>query len=139
MIFNAAQLREFAERYTAAWCSQDPMSVANCYAKNGSLTINSEPPAEGRQNIAVAVVKFMIAFPDLQIVMDDIDIQGERAVYHWTLSGANTGPGGSGHRVRISGFEVWKIGKDGLIFESRGHFDTADYHRQIQRGTVETE
>jgi uncharacterized protein (TIGR02246 family) len=133
------QLREFAERYTAAWCSQDPMRVANCYALNGSLTINSEDPAEGRQNIAAAVLKFMTAFPDLQIEMDDVVVQRERAVYHWILSGTNTGPGGSGHMVRLSGFEVWTIGEDGLIVESRGHFDAADYQRQLRRGISETD
>jgi len=36
--------------------------------------------------------------------------------------------------VRISGFEVWKIGEDGLIAESRGHFDAAEYQRQLRRG-----
>ena len=43
-------------------------------------------------------------------------------------------PGGTGQRVRISGFEVWKIGDDGLIAESEGHFDSAAYKRQLERG-----
>jgi hypothetical protein len=34
--------------------------------------------------------------------------------------------------VRISGYEDWKIGSDGLISESLGHFDAADFQRQIQ-------
>jgi predicted ester cyclase len=48
--------------------------------------------------------------------------------------GTNTGPGGTGQRVRISGFEVWQIGVDALIAESRGHFDSAAYQRQLERG-----
>jgi hypothetical protein len=52
----------------------------------------------------------MTAFPDLEVVMDDILVQGDNAVYHWTLSGTNTGPGGTGKRVRISRFEIWKLG-----------------------------
>jgi hypothetical protein len=48
--------------------------------------------------------------------------------------GTNTGPGGTGHRVRISGFEVWRIGDDGLIAESRGYFDSAAYRSQLERG-----
>ncbi len=35
-------------------------------------------------------------------------------------------------RVRISGYEVWKIDNDGLIAESKGHFDRADYERQLK-------
>lgn len=55
-----------------------------------------------------------------------------------TLAGANTGPGGTGKRVRISGFEEWRIGADGLIAESRGHFDSAEYLRQLERGVDES-
>lgn len=139
MMPKLAELRDLAERYTAAWCSQNPVSVAAFYAPDGSLTINSEPPAEGRKNIAAATLKFMTAFPDLQLVLDDIVINGERAVYHWTLSGTNTGPSGTGHKVRISGFEVWTVGDDGLIAASRGHFDDADYQHQLQRGAAKVE
>jgi predicted ester cyclase len=87
----------------------------------------------------VAALTFMVAFPDLRVVMDDIVVQGDRAVYHWTLSGTHTGPGGTGSRVRISGFEVWRIGEHGLIAESRGHFDSADYRRQLLHGAGEIE
>jgi hypothetical protein len=49
-----------------------------------------------------------------------------------TLTGTNTGPGGTGNRVWISGFEVRKITEEGLIAESEGHFDAADYQRQLE-------
>ena len=75
----------------------------------------------------------MTAFPDLKLTMDDLIIQG-RAVYHWTFAGTNTGPGGTGQRVLFSGYEIWEIGADGLIAESRGHFDEASYQRQLIHG-----
>jgi steroid delta-isomerase-like uncharacterized protein len=46
--------------------------------------------------------------------MDDLRLEGERAEYHWTLVGTNTEPGGTGHRVRTSGFEELTVGDDGL-------------------------
>ena len=64
---------------------------------------------------------FMTAFPDMRVIMDDLVIQGDHPEYRWTLVGTNTGPGGSGHRVHISGYEVWKMGSDGLIAESQCH------------------
>jgi hypothetical protein len=36
--------------------------------------------------------------------------------------------------VRIAGFEEWMIGADGLIVESLGHYDQAEYDRQLQHG-----
>jgi hypothetical protein len=36
--------------------------------------------------------------------------------------------------VKISGFEEWRFGLDGLIAESLGHFDAVDYQRQLNAG-----
>jgi hypothetical protein len=68
------------------------------------------------------------------MVMDKLRLQDGEAEYHWTLLGTNIGPGGTGHRVRISGFERWRIGSDGLIASSQGHFDAAEYRRQLEQG-----
>jgi hypothetical protein len=38
----------------------------------------------------------------------------------------------AGHPVRISGYEVWRMGADGLIANSQGRFDAEEYHRQLQ-------
>ncbi|HSF18808.1 MAG TPA: nuclear transport factor 2 family protein [Vicinamibacteria bacterium] len=133
---DAAQLREFAKRYTAAWCSQDPVSVAGFFAEGGSLKINDGDFSVGRTAIAEAARSFMTTFPDMVVTMNDASIQGNQAVYRWTLTGTNTGPGGTGNAVRISGYEEWAIGPDGLILESKGHFDEADYRRQLN-GSIE--
>lgn len=130
---QTSALRPFAERYTEAWCSQDPTRVAGFFSPGGSLTINGSASV-GRDAISAAARDFMTAFPDMVVEMDDLVAEGERFVYKWTLSGANTGPGGTGNRVRISGFEQWLIGADGLIADSRGHFDSADYRRQLEHG-----
>lgn len=41
--------------------------------------------------------------------------------------------------MRISGFEEWRIGADGLIAESKGHFDSDEYQRQLEEGVAEAE
>jgi hypothetical protein len=79
----------------------------------------------------------MVAFPDLQVLMDDLAVLGGNVEYRWTLVGTNTGPGGTGRRVRISGFEEWTIGDDGLIAASLGHYDQAEYERQLDPGVEE--
>jgi predicted ester cyclase len=138
MKIDPAQLRDFAKRYTAAWCSKDPASVAAFYSPNGSLSVNDQAPAVGRSAIGEVAQGFMTAFPDIEVMMDDVLVEDDRAVYHWTLAGTNAGPGGTGKRVRISGFEVWKIGVDGLIVESQGHFDNTAYQRQLKYGFDES-
>jgi predicted ester cyclase len=133
MKVEAAWLRDFSQRYTGAWCSQEASRVAEFFALNGSLSVNGALAA-GRSAITEVAQGFMTAFPDMQLLMGGVAIQGGSAVYQWTFIGTNTGPGGTGNRVRFSGYEVWKFGEDGLIAESQGHFDAADYQRQLRRG-----
>lgn len=121
-------MKNFAERYTAAWCSNNPSSVAEFFALDGSLKVNDSPPAIGRTEITAVAQGFMTAFPDLQVFMDDLILDPAGPIYHWTLTGTYSE---TGKPVRISGYEVWKISVDGLIAVSLGNFDQADYQLQI--------
>ena len=126
------KLTEFANRYAKAWCSQNPESVAAFFAERGSISINNGSPAVGHAAIAREAQAFMKTFPDMIVTMDKVVHDEEGTKFHWTLTGTNTGPDGTGKRVRISGYELWKIDKDGLIAESKGHFDAAEYERQLK-------
>jgi hypothetical protein len=136
-MIDRAELDKFAKRYAEAWCSQNPDSVAAFYAENGSLSVNDGPPAEGRAAIAEEARGFMRTFPDMVVTMDDASRDSNGTKFHWTLTGTNTGPGGTGKSVRISGYELWKIDHAGLIGESKGHFDSAEYERQLKEGSDE--
>ena len=137
MHLEVINLRDFAARYTAAWCSQNAASVAEFYSPDGSLTVNGGTPAIGRREITDAAQSFMSAFPDMQVLMDDLLVNDETAEYYWTLVGTTTGPGGKGKRVHISGYEEWSIGPDRLIASSHGHFNAAEYQRQLEHGADE--
>lgn len=127
-------IREFGRQYADAWCSQDPHRVAAHFSDTGSLQVNVAAPAVGRAAIAEVARGFMTAFPDMRVVMDEVKVEPEGTVFRWTLTGTNTGPGGTGHRVRVSGYEVWRIDHRGLIAESKGHFDDAEFARQLRDG-----
>ena len=131
---DLAKITTFAKRYAEAWCSQNPESVAAFFAENGSLSVNDGPPAVGRAAIAEIARGFMRTFPDMVVTMDDVSQDSDETKFHWTLTGPSTGPGGTGKRVRISGYELWKIDNNGLVAESKGHFDSAEYERQLKHG-----
>jgi uncharacterized protein (TIGR02246 family) len=154
-------LTEFAQRYAEAWCSQDPERVAAFFAENGSLKVNDDTPAIGRAAITEIARGFMRDFPDMIVTFDKLEPRGDATAFHWTLIGTNTGPGGTGNRVLISGYEVWKIDNgaggsratwtgtpervdeqggesinNGLIAESKGRFDSGEYERQLKHGVA---
>lgn len=123
------KLRRFAAAYAKAWCSGDPEAVVAFYAKNASISVNDGAPAP----IAEVARAFMRNFPDMIVTFDKLEARPHGTAFHWTLIGTNTGPGGTGKKVRISGYELWKVDNDGLIAESKGHFDSAEYARQLGR------
>jgi predicted ester cyclase len=133
---TANKLKQFAEQYSEAWCSQNPERVAAFFAENGSLKVNDDKPAIGRAAITEIARGFMHDFPDMIVTFDKLEPRGEATAFHWTLIGTNTGPGGAGNRVRISGYELWNIDNDGLISESKGRFDAAEYERQLKHGVA---
>jgi len=120
-------LTRFAERYAKAWCSRNPEIVAAFFAENALLTVNDGPPAP-----ALEVARgFMRDFPDMVVKFDRLRNTPTGTEFHWTFTGTNNGPGGTGKKVRVSGYELWKIDNEGFIAESKGHFDAADYERQL--------
>ena len=131
MAHDRSRIRDFAESYTRAWCSHDAARVAEHYAPGGTIAINGGEPT----GIAEAALAFMTAFPDIQVFQDDLVFEDEVVEYHWTFTGTNTGPGGTGRQVRISGFEEWTFGDEGLVAESQGHYDQAEYDRQLESGS----
>ena len=82
--------------------------------------------------IAEVAHGFMSTFSDMVVTTDDVSRDSDRTKFHWTLIGTNTGPGGTGKRVRISGYELWKSDNDGLIGESKGRFDSAELRTSAQ-------
>jgi uncharacterized protein (TIGR02246 family) len=131
---DRAELDKLAQRYAKAWCSRDPEKVAAFFAERGSISINNGPPAVGRAAIAKEAEAFMTTFPHMIVTFDKLEPRGDATAFHWTLTGTNTGPGGTGNKVQISGYELWKIDNDGLIRESKGNFDAAEYERQLREG-----
>lgn len=132
------KLIDFGNNYTKAWNSQKPENVASFFAIDGSLTVNNDNPSVGREAITKLANGFMVAFPDLKLIMDSLVTKQNRTEYHWTFYGTNSGPNGTGKKVRFSGVERWKFTEEGLIQDSQGSFDSEEYEHQLKYG-VETQ
>jgi nuclear transport factor 2 (NTF2) superfamily protein len=121
-------IEELARSYTEAWCSHDPAQVAAHYVSGGTIAINGGD-ATGITDVAAA---FIAAFPDIEVSQDDLVFRDDGSVeYRWTFTGTSAE---TGKRVRVRGYEEWMISPEGLIAESRGHYDQAEFDRQLQHG-----
>ena len=136
---NSRDLTEFATRYAAAWSGQDPIALASFYAENGTLRVNDGEPSVGRDAVAATARSYMAAFPDITIRLVELRQAGDDIEFHWRWTGTNTGPGGTGNAVDLQGYEQWTLDENGLILESLGHFDEAEYQRQLNAGSANSE
>ena len=128
------ELERFAERYAAAWSSQDPAALAAHYAEDGILQVNDGEPAMGRDAVEAKARSFMEAFPDMVVELHRLELSGEYVNFHWHWTGTNTGPGGTGAAVDLYGYEQWTFTDDGLIARSLGNYDEVEYQEQLNAG-----
>ena len=133
-------LREFGERYLAAWNSRDPEAVAAC-AHEDVIWIDPalDEPAIGRGAVADFARSGFVAFPDL--VFSDLGepaiAADERAAYvPWLMTGTNTGPidppgfAATGKSIAVRGFDVWQF-RDGLIWRYEAIYDFSAMATQL--------
>ncbi|MGB5460245.1 MAG: ester cyclase [Eudoraea sp.] len=130
-------LIDFGNEYASAWSSQKPERVADFFATDASLTVNDGKPAVGTEAIINVAKGFMDAFPDMIVSMDSLVTKSNKTRFYWTLTGTNNVPGGTGNKVKISGYEEWTMNKEGLVQESKGHFNAEEYNRQLNGEVTE--
>lgn len=129
--------QDFGKKYAAAWSGQDAQAHAKFFSPNGSQIVNNGTPAFGHDAIAKVAQDYMDAFPDMLVICDSLPATAKGVAFHWTLTGTNTGPGGKGKKVHISGVEMLQFDSNGLIIESNGSFDEKEYNRQLEYGAVD--
>lgn len=124
----------FAKSYSQAWSGVRPEFVASFFEEDGSIQVNDGDPAKGRNEIANIAHVFMTDLPDMVVRFDSLKNSSDGIEFHWTLIATNTGPGGTGNKVKVSGYEQWEIGENNLIKKSLGSFPSEEYERQINSG-----
>jgi steroid delta-isomerase-like uncharacterized protein len=74
------------------------------------------------------------AFPDIDMIIQETIMEGDKIVWHWTLTGTNTGPMGqspaTGKEVALSGMSIGRI-VDGKIAEVGDFYNQASLLLQL--------
>ena len=116
-LMNSRNLSEFAKGYAKRGAVKSGQR-GGVLRRECSFNVNGGPPV-GRALPGIAQ-GFMTGVSGHDRKFDKLESRGDGMAFHWTLTGTNTGPGGTGKQVRISGYELWKIGDDGLIANRKG-------------------
>jgi steroid delta-isomerase-like uncharacterized protein len=133
-------LREFADRYAAAWNTHDVEAVAACMAEDVTFEDPTmRAPARGRNEVARFARETFNGFPDIHVEQTEpLLLSDDRllAVSPWLMAGTNTGPiedpglPATGKRFAIEGVGLWRF-RGGLLWRYRDVYDTTDLARQL--------
>jgi steroid delta-isomerase-like uncharacterized protein len=135
-----ADVREFGERWLAAWASRSPARIAALCSDD---VLWEDPalaaPARGRAAVEQLLAETFRAFPDLTFELTDapcLSADGERAAVAWLASATMTGPleppglAPTGRRFRIEGVDLYDL-RAGELARMRTRYDVLDLLRQL--------
>ena len=125
----AEELKARLERLAKEAWHQGNLVVVDELMAADFVFYDSVRPIRGPKAFKHYVAGVRLAFPDLQFTLDDIIIEGNRAVARWTFRGTHTGGSPSlgiaptGKRVSFSGVSIYHM-VDGKIAEEWSTVDT---------------
>jgi len=136
----ASELREFADRYQAAWNGCDADALSELITDDILWADPALPlPARGKAEVAEFMRTSFRAFPDLRFSEPDppaMASSGDLVMWAWHMQGTHRGvidPPGfvpTGRSIGIDGVDQWTM-RDGRIARYRAFYDTNELARQL--------
>jgi len=132
---SSEQTRALIRRVVAAWNSHDPARVAAHYTEDCyGLDVAIARPQIGREGVHGMFAAYYTAFPDLEITLDDIIVEGDHVAIFWTAHATHLGPilniPPSGRAVTAKGVNRLVL-QDGLVCETLTIWDVAGMLRGL--------
>src|SRR5215216_3773776 len=120
---DATAVRELAERYGAAWNSQDLNAIMDLHTEDCVFQAHAagSPPAEGREAVREAFAGYLALLPDINFAERSLHVGEDHWVLESTMTGTVAGSievegqslGDQGARVDVPCVDVIEV-RDGL-------------------------
>jgi steroid delta-isomerase-like uncharacterized protein len=131
---SAEQLSDVIRREVAFWNSHDPATAGEVYADNFYGHDVSGIHAGTLEQLKQSAAALFSAFPDLDVKIEDLLVDGDKAVKRWsargTHNGVYAGVPATGKEVVFSGTNIFRI-VDGKITEVWVESDVLGFLRQL--------
>ena len=122
--------------FEEVWNKHDASAIDRMFARervSHGLPIDGNDLA-GPERFRAFHERFIQAFPDLELVIDDLIEEDDRVAARWHCTGTLTGNGlgvpPNGRRMSVSGMSVIRV-ESGYIVEAWNNFDWLGMHRQL--------
>ncbi|MFW9951682.1 MAG: ester cyclase [Candidatus Thorarchaeota archaeon] len=128
-------MKVLAERSLQIWNEGNLNLVDELYASNCIRhEVDISEDLIGTEAYKEYVTFLRTAYPDFNVIADELIIKDDKMVTRWTLTGTNTGPRGemppTGNKTKISGVNVNKI-VEGKTVEEWVYYNNASVLTQL--------
>ena len=128
-------LATYADMINQAWNSHDIEKVLSFYSPDYIADdVGLASVLRGHTGLREMLQTYWRAFPDLEIAMTDMVIEGSRVVSAWVAAGTHEGKimniPPTGHRVQVRGVSIIDV-EDGLIIRGQYIWDLAGMLRHM--------
>jgi steroid delta-isomerase-like uncharacterized protein len=132
---SRAAPEETVRNLLEAWNAHDVGRIETFYAPDyEGVDVGLASPQRGPQSASRNMERYLLAFPDLRFVEQDLIVQGNRAVLVWKANGTHEGrlmnipP--TGRRIAVHGTSVLTV-EEGKILRGLYVWDVAGLLRSI--------
>ncbi len=113
-----AEIEKLLEEHREGFAARDPVRLASLHLADGTFESPAAGVVRGRAAIEQVYRYWFEAFPDLVLDWTSEVVEGDRAMFLWTLSGTHSGPffglEGSGSKVRTAGAAEIRFADGGM-------------------------
>lgn len=143
IIISAEENKALVRRWLDAWNVGNDEEAANFHAADGVLHNPMPPPEEirGLADIKQLIAAYRQAFPEGQVIIEDMIAEGDKVAIRFTFRGVHKGEmlgiaptnkeiAPTGKKVIIKGISISRI-VDGKGVEEWENFDTYGFMQQL--------
>ncbi|MFE4589769.1 ester cyclase [Streptomyces laurentii] len=129
---DRAAVQQLMEHFLAAYNEGDPRHLDHCLHPEYR---HPNPAVErGIEGMRAAIRRWASTVEDLSLTLDDLVVEGDKAVARMTFSGRQVGPilgiPASGRRFSVGLIDIFLI-EDGLFAQHWDEMDLLGLHRQL--------
>lgn len=129
------EVQAFTNRVLTMWNEHNINIADEVYAQEIVRHDCGVPEAiVGLENVKNYLKNLFTAFPDMNLIEDEMIVSGNKGVQRWTMTGTNTGPMGdmppTGRNVKISGVSVGHF-VNGKLVEIWDFYNVLDMMQQL--------
>jgi predicted ester cyclase len=132
---DRSKAEALAQRWAQEGVGRGQVEVFNELVLADAIDHSGSTDVRGVEGFKVRTRAVHAAFQDVEVVVEDLLVDGDRVAWRWTLTGTHRGPflgiPPTGRRVTMTGINIQRVA-NGVVVEHWSNADQLGLLRQVQ-------